>query len=655
MQATATSLGHVFNPSVKITSVQNFCSAIICGGKRQRAPALANTYYIVAKSHRLVDACDSEPAKHIPSLRPRGFWREASSLHHKPMQSSPRTRMRGACRQCARYKRKVRLLKDTFIAILTETKKCDHQWPQCSGCLKRNEACEPRTWKFTDRLSRGRHSQRKRVEVSCNSGQVDRSIRGPQQLGGPQGPQFALIQSSSGPDCSQSGDITAMHRSLDHADFISTNGATSTRHGAEAMQSSGHSPADWDTEIDCLSMDVLSTCSLQWISVLSPWHSELLRSAPRRFLWEYFVHLTNTSFLCFDREDLQAITSFKDPFLETLPVMALSNPLLGTAALCFSAFQYEYRNPDHTISLSGKSLAKEAAQVLFSTRRGNAADDAWLLPTIAAGVLLHLPQIHEAQNFLQLARSAAAYLVSLSTPSYRSRDQIFQTVMSLLRWADISTLCSLCPPEQPFNADIHSMLEMQEEETQNNFAPEFYGWVTHPIFAFSPRLINPLLRIGRAMRLQTRHHRKQAAQPPLQGSTHEEAYPTLSESPVVENAQILLLEEELRLARDGDTETEAHRTSRSSGGRSDNTADPAPLICLNEAMHAAARIVIDSRLRRLPFTAPSIREHVDRVVRETSKTTDASRVSHALAFPLFVAGCEAVDTAARETIASRLA
>ncbi|KAK0642552.1 hypothetical protein DIS24_g8943 [Lasiodiplodia hormozganensis] len=201
------------------------------------------------------------------------------------------------------------------------------------------------------------------------------------------------------------------------------------------------------------------------------------------------------------------------------------------------------------------------------------------------------------------------------------------------------------------------MLEMQEEETQNNFAPEFYGWVTHPIFAFSPRLINPLLKIGRALRLQTLRHRKQAAQPPSQERMHEEAYPNASKLPVAEDAQILSLEEELQLARDGDTETEAHRISISSSGDcgSDNAGDPVPLVCLNEAMHAAARILIDSRLRRLPFTAPSIREHVDRVVRETRKIADASRVSHALAFPLFVAGCEAVDTAARETIASRLA
>ncbi|KAB2570883.1 hypothetical protein DBV05_g10462 [Lasiodiplodia theobromae] len=194
------------------------------------------------------------------------------------------------------------------------------------------------------------------------------------------------------------------------------------------------------------------------------------------------------------------------------------------------------------------------------------------------------------------------------------------------------------------------MLEMQEDETQNNFAPEFYGWVTHPIFAFSPRLINPLLKIGRNLRLQT----WQAVQPPSQESMVVEAHPNVPKPPVAEDAQILSLEEELRLARDGDTETEAHRISSSGDGGSDNAGDPMPLVCLNEAMHAAARILIDSRLRRLPFTAPSIREHVNRVVCETSKITDASRVSHALAFPLFVAGCEAVDTAARETIASRL-
>lgn len=75
---------------------------------------------------------------------------------------------------------------------------------------------------------------------------------------------------------------------------------------------------------------------------------------------------------------------------------------------------------------------------------------------------------------------------------------------------------------------------------------------------------------------------------------HVEARPNESRLPVRRRcADILSLEEELRLARDGDAETENHRISSSSGGGgSNNVGDLARrLFCLNEAMHAAARIL----------------------------------------------------------------
>ncbi|KAL5592821.1 hypothetical protein FOBRF1_013129 [Fusarium oxysporum] len=103
------------------------------------------------------------------------------------------------------------------------------------------------------------------------------------------------------------------------------------------------------------------------------------------------------------------------------------------------------------------------------------------------------------------------------------------------------------------------------------------------------------------------------------------------------------LEEELLVAQHAD-----HEVIRSHPG------DPQDLLHVNQAMHTAATIVFYTRLRDLPFTSTLIRKNVAEVQREALCVEADSLSSRALVFPLYIAGCEAVDGSMRELISGRI-
>ncbi|OHE91144.1 hypothetical protein CORC01_13555 [Colletotrichum orchidophilum] len=161
---------------------------------------------------------------------------------------------------------------------------------------------------------------------------------------------------------------------------------------------------------------------------------------------------------------------------------------------------------------------------------------------------------------------------------------------------------------------------MYEEEV-TNFSDDFRDWITHPIYTFSRHLISPLLRMGRLLQ-----HTRQSMSWPDQMK-----------------AEAAALEEELLQCYDRDVE--ANR------GPIKDTAD---VLHVNEAMHAAALIMFYTRIMDMPFTTPLIRRNVDKVQREASFIAPSSLSSRAIIFPLFIAGCEAVDGRVRELIAQRI-
>jgi hypothetical protein len=363
---------------------------------------------------------------------------------------------------------------------------------------------------------------------------------------------------------------------------------------------------------------------------LGPWPRDLSEPTSRRFLWNYFLEICHKGFLCIDAQDLEPQVVFQDPLSALLLEMALCNEPLRAAVLCFSAKQLEIKYGSVAPTLSSDELFREASHSLVALGT-HLIDARGLLLVVTTAVLLYLCDDRGGTNFLGLARSAAAYLIEYTSNSPLAKEPSYQTIMALLRWTDISALCSLRPGEESFNKKTHQLIELPDHELKQEFSTVFNGWISHPVFAFSARLVNPLLRLGRMLQLQLG---------PWRQSDHETLSLPLNDNREKELAQ---LEEDILIAVD------AFRSAKKNKPK-----DSATLLHLNEAMHLAAQLLFYSRLKRLPFTTPLIRCYVNQIVVEISFIGVQSRVSEALLFPLFTAGCEAIDSITRSAIEQRM-
>lgn len=54
--------------------------------------------------------------------------------------------------------------------------------------------------------------------------------------------------------------------------------------------------------------------------------------------------------------------------------------------------------------------------------------------------------------------------------------------------------------------EVCRIIELDAIEINQNFSAAFKNWVSHPLYVFSPRLVNPLLRIGKLLELQLQLH-----------------------------------------------------------------------------------------------------------------------------------------------------
>ncbi|CAG9984529.1 unnamed protein product [Clonostachys byssicola] len=360
-----------------------------------------------------------------------------------------------------------------------------------------------------------------------------------------------------------------------------------------------------------------------------PWPADMVESPQRRFLWQHFLQVTEKGFLCFDVENLDDSNSFQDPFIVTLPHLAIFSDTLRKAALCFSSFQYNSLGRVDDYSCAFPDVARDASRHFLTSTSAitQAKDPRETLATIAAGTLLHHFSPDCRPPYLQLAIRLTSSL--LGEPSSRSSvpQIIVDVVLTLLRWTVISSTCSLITWQNHRTLQHVRSLELADDQVGQNlshYSHIFNNWIDHPLYAFSPRLVNPLLRIGVLLQLRQLISTHQHVP---EGSGHFQD--AVSEA-----------EDSLLNAQAQDLDTLATRT----------TTDPDQILYLNEAMRATASILLYARLRNMPFTAPFIRRLVRIVVDQIAKIKVNSRTYFAVIFPLFTAGCEAADLELREQI-----
>ncbi|KAH7143458.1 fungal-specific transcription factor domain-containing protein [Dactylonectria macrodidyma] len=551
------------------------------------------------------------------------------------MPPSRSQRSSGACLQCSRRKRR-----------------CDHKHPQCSQCLKHNVVCQPQTFKAwsvptprgqqprTTSASGTQSSDVGRRKSKAAPGQPSETPRPPSEPRVPT-PDLAIelpihdrpmvLGRPKALQVIQPGrqDTPSNYANADTYDLTTVAEIDTPVFSGQDASSSFN--------LDTYNPVMASSVNHAWPTMSEipailycpmPWPADMLVSAPRRFLWQHFLHVTKSGFLCLDQKHFAHMQDFQDPFIVTLPRMALFDDDLRTAMFYFSAFQYQATTRDPKFMSLMRETARDASRAVVPYDMVPEFNDERLLAKITVGLFLHLYGPDQRETHLKVAWGLAGTFLRHLRQRKRVTSISARLILALLRWSRIAMVCSLRQPKTYLSQSTYDMLEMDEEEISQNFCADFQNWTSHPVLAFSPRLINPLLRLGQLLEVQqSKWTATGILEPP---------------DPVMES-QIEELEGLLLNARSRDLIT--------SQGRS---ADPIELSSLNDSMHSAAAILLYSRLKGMPSTAPLIRHHVSIVVGRIFNINNNSRVSYALVFPLFTAGCEAVDSGMRAAIVRRL-
>ncbi|RSM02435.1 hypothetical protein CDV31_010937 [Fusarium ambrosium] len=555
-------------------------------------------------------------------------------------------RRMGACLQCSQRKRK-----------------CDHKHPRCSQCLKSGQICEPKTFRSLTPSAFGTERWTKQLSRSSPPSEPpnrndETELSHVQQTLLPtfdtplhtlDGHQEAFTEAGHGL-CE-----TPVHPSA-YPDLTLGNPPYATNHDSNAPGPRSVPEAWYDSPVSITTFLTQSCNSakntaneennfpgeivvdMPKFSPLEvspnqlycpmPWPDDMLESPERRFLWQYFLCAAETDFLCLDWEDVGHLYAYQHPYITNLPYMALSNTALRGAILCFSAAQYQLRFGRQDFIVTKGVTCSEAVRSIEIQLANTTHDESNLLSIVYAATLLYAfgPERHD---YLRIASQLVIEFLGRWNPEASTSKSYPEITLTEYRWTVICTLCSLQKPNPALGDRICHMIEMGEDEIEQKYSDAFQSWVSHPIYTFSPRLINPLLRIGRLLQIQLSQLDA--------GPDHE--LPSTWESRVIEAEEILLQ------ARERD----ANVSESALGG-----ADPAAVLALNESMYAASSILLYARIHGLPFTAPFIRRQTRIVVEEISKIQPTSHVSYAIVFPLFIAGCEAVEPQVRDVVEERL-
>ncbi|KAM6532744.1 hypothetical protein FALCPG4_005796 [Fusarium falciforme] len=345
-----------------------------------------------------------------------------------------------------------------------------------------------------------------------------------------------------------------------------------------------------------------------------------LRARPEHMLlWHYFINTSSQFFRCWDNNNSTGKSvHWQDPLSAVLPSMAAVDETLASAVLAFSAYYYTRAHPTQAPSISYESHHNKALKALISSRFDAPPTSDSLLPPLAAALLLFRIDEYSRSYLLPLAKSAVTCIRSIDPHRHR-HDKRLDALTALLAWTDICTNSSFGPLEP--SPAVSSPLSLDEYGEDGSPWQGFERWITHPTYAFSRQLINPLMRMAKLTQAK-RNLQTWSAEMEVSAGALEEA---------------LLV---------------AH--NRDINMANDNPGDPEALLHVNEAMHLAASIMFHTRIRDLPSTVPLIRRQVAKIQIESCCVDVSSLSSRALVFPLFIAGCEAVDISVRELIKQRL-
>ena len=585
------------------------------------------------------------------------------------LQLASSTRKQGACLQCRQRKRKVSARRrEAQLRVFAATcngdlLQCDQRQPRCSQCARKSERCSLQVFRITTQQQLQRRSDTRpassRSSASLIPGSNESSGRTLNTYAEflPINPPLETTSRSDDP-VSEISAIQQLCQSLRQAqrnDFLGCRGWPISEDVPVVIH--GSIPTSFETTSpEMLTSDICIPQPSQPRSVLP---AELCRSTPRRFLWDYFVFKASRIFLCWEPNDTQLDKDYDDPYAESLPTLAIESRPLRSAALALSAFHYTAGAHSSMSNFVLTSLMSEASQALASSRLAIAQRPRQLLATVGAASLLYLLDPGNYADLLPLSRSAALCL--LADPDWLDPGNTpYQVVMQIFRWADICAQCSLMQHVPIPDEATQSRLEIQANEQAGRLPLSFAGWFVHPLYAFAEDLLRPLRRIAWLARVRQQggvavegaHAGSNTSRPDrtVQGCQFQ-----ATDTPQVARDRFdALVDEAEHMVRNASSKLHLNRCRLK-----DSTHYEAPdlrtdLVHLAAAIHSAIQILLSTRLRDVPWTATTIRFHVQNIVEHLCSLKVGSRFSNGVVFPLYVAGLEAVDLTNRLMIINRM-
>ncbi|KAM0705446.1 hypothetical protein Q7P35_008236 [Cladosporium inversicolor] len=360
---------------------------------------------------------------------------------------------------------------------------------------------------------------------------------------------------------------------------------------------------------------------------------ELLESVEMGFLWNYFLNQTIRDIFCLNLKEAGQGTFDVDLYCTNLPQLAFTNRPLLLACLALSGFSYDCHFRVCKFGVKAGRRADEAERSLqeilckipsISTKE--------LLAGICLAQLLVMLDLKSSKHLqlLDTLGKLRKMVRALATRTHQVtglQSEFFNVVIKMFTFLEIMSGISL-GSSRPVDAvsDWEDGDESGHNATldwQDRVLVSSSAVVVDPILAFSTRLVAPFRTLGKLIRWRAE----------------------LLDDEGMVNLQRRAdqLEEQLLLALDADT------TQRLAGSQ-----DLSELVEVNFAYHCAAQILFYARLRGQPWTSSFIRRKVKDVIVSAEAVEQNSRTSSALLPPLFIAGCEAVDSEVRQNIKTRL-
>ncbi|KAI9151299.1 short-chain dehydrogenase [Paramyrothecium foliicola] len=202
----------------------------------------------------------------------------------------------------------------------------------------------------------------------------------------------------------------------------------------------------------------------------------LFQTPQEQWLWNYFIKDSSCIFQCYD---------------ETLGAANHQDGVLSTLFPAMAAFDGTMNLPPRRLFIQAFADLTSATGVICFT-----ADS--LLPQLAAALLLYRVDRSSRGSLLLLARGISNCIRTIDATS--TKDPRYLALMAFLKWTDIYAYSSLTSPGLvDEEVDDQQVFSPDPDGSADHLvvSPGFEDWVAHPIYAFSQRLIQPLLKICR--------------------------------------------------------------------------------------------------------------------------------------------------------------